>query len=387
MQHLHQINANFQAEPAGVRSDVFEGQEHIVVPVVMICDGVLNGALVTQEEYGRHVESWNGRPVPVLHPERNGIPVSANQPDIIERNTIGLLFNARVDNGKLKAEAWLNTQKAARLGYGALIAEIEAGGIVEVSTGYFADDEPRIGTFNGKEYRVIHRNIRPDHLALLPGEIGACSVADGCGTRVNSQKGSFAMKVNEAWAVITKSLGLKSNCECEGDSMDVLKQAEGLVKANALSAKQLEALQGMEKGDLDLMAAFISALGQTQTAAEMPEEEPEAAEYDEDKNMTANKDAKPAPKAETPDIDALVANKVAEHLRRHDVVAKLKANERNPFDEADMKAMSVEHLEKVEKTIRPADYSGQGGFAANSDAIDTNVTPMPLRGVLKRKEA
>jgi hypothetical protein len=387
MQHLHQINANFQAEPAGVRRDVFEGREHIVVPVVMICDGVLNGALVTQEEYGRHVESWNGRPVPVLHPERNGIPVSANQPDIIERNTIGLLFNARTDNGKLKADAWLDTQKAARLGYGDLVRQIEAGEVVEVSTGYFADDEARIGTFNGKEYRVIHRNIRPDHLALLPGEIGACSVADGCGTRVNSQekqKGSFAMKVNEAMVTLARALGLKSNCECEGDSMDVLKQAEGLVKANALSAKQLEALQGMEKGDLDLMAAFISALGQTQTAEAMPEEEPEAAEYDEDKNMTANKDAA---KAEMPDIDALVANKVAEHLRRHDVVSKLVANDKNPFDEDDMKAMSVDQLVKLEKSIRPADYSGQGGFAANSDAVDTNVTPMPLRGVIKRKEA
>ena len=385
----HTIRANFQAAPEGVRRDVFEGVEHLVAPVVMIVEGVLNEALVPASEFGRYPEAWDGRPVPVLHPEMNGQPISANRPDVIEKNTIGQIFNTRVVDGKLKTDAWLNTEKARRLGYGQLIEQIESGEIVEVSTGYFADDDMQSGQFNGRDYRVIHRNIRPDHLALLPGEIGACSVEDGCGTRVNSKRESFAMKVNEAWAVLTKHLGLKANCQCEGESMDIVERAEGLVKANALDAKQLAAIQKMAPEDREVMSAFIAALGNAgggeEMAEDMPEDEPpeDMGKGYEGKSMKAKE--QPA----QPDIDALVANKVAEHLRRHDVVGKLTTNERNSLTDEQMKAMSVEQLEAVEKMIRPADYSGAGGFAANSDAIDTNVTPMGLRGVLggKKKEA
>lgn len=388
---LHRITANFQAAPDGVRRDVFEGVEHLVVPVVMICEGVLNDALVPASEFGKYPEAWNGRPVPVLHPQENGGYISANRPDVIERNTIGTIFNARVVDGKLKADAWINTQKAARLGYGELIRNLEAGEIVEVSTGYFADDDPRAGEFNGVGYSVIHRNLRPDHLALLPGEIGACSAADGCGTRVNSKKESFAMKVNDAMATLAKALGLNSNCQCEEDQgMDILKEAEGLVKANMIDAKQLAAIQKMDPADREVMAAFIGAMGSM--GGEMEETEVMEDSPGEDKE-----DMPPmvqtyegiAPKAMTEaDVDKIVANKVADHLRRHDVLGKLATNSANKLTEEQMKAMSVEQLEAVEQMIRPADYSGAGGFAANSDAIDTNVQAMPLRGVLgKKKEA
>ncbi len=390
---LHTITANFQAAPNGVRRDVFEGVEHLVVPVVMICEGVLNGALVPASEFGKYPEAWNGRPIPVLHPQENGGYISANRPDVIERNTIGTIFNARSADGKLKADAWVNTEKAKRLGYGDLITQLEAGDVVEVSTGYFSDDEMRAGDYNGVAYTSIHRNIRPDHLALLPGEIGACSVADGCGTRVNNKKGSFAMKVNEAMATLAKALGLKSNCQCEEDNgMDILKEAEGLVKANMIDAKQLAAIQKMDPADREVMAAFIGALGTTggeieEVMEDTPEDEkgaPPMVQTDKALNVFGAELADGLV-----DIDQLVANKVADHLRRADVLGKLATNSANKLTEDQMRAMSVEQLETVEQMIRPADYSGANGFAANSTAIDTNVTAMPLRGVLtgKKKEA
>lgn len=391
---LHTITANFQAAPDGVRRDVFEGVEHLVVPVVMICEGVLNDALVPASEFGKYPEAWNGRPIPVLHPQENGGYISANRPDVIERNTIGTIFNARAVDGKLKADAWVNTEKARRLGYGDLIQQLEAGEIVEVSTGYFSDDEMRAGDYNGVSYTSIHRNIRPDHLALLPGEIGACSVADGCGTRVNSKKESFAMKVNEAMATLAKALGLKSNCQCEEDNgMDILEEAEGLVKANMIDAKQLAAIQKMSPEDREVMGAFISALGNT-GGGEM--EEPEGMEDmpEDEEGAPAMVQTDKAPKAMTEaDVQKLITNGVAEgvknEIRRIEVLGKLATNSANKLTEDQMKAMSVEQLEAVEQMIRPADYSGANGFAANSTAVDTNVTPMPLRGVLtgKKKEA
>jgi len=51
------------------------------------------------------------------------------------------------------------------------------------------------GDWNEEHYIAIAHNHRPDHLALLPGGRGACSVEDGCGIRVNKKKGGT--NVNE----------------------------------------------------------------------------------------------------------------------------------------------------------------------------------------------
>jgi hypothetical protein len=52
---------------------------------------------------------------------------------------------------------------------------------MELSTGLFVDLENEQGKWKDKEYCAIARNIRPDHLALLPDKKGACSVEDGAG--------------------------------------------------------------------------------------------------------------------------------------------------------------------------------------------------------------
>lgn len=198
------------------------------------------------------------------------------------------------------------------------------------------------------------------------------------------------MKVNEAWAVISKSLGLNTNCECKGnESMDILKKAQDLVKANMLDAKQLAAIQKMAPADRELMAAFIGALGGTEAEEpsaeameEVIEETPEdMAEEEKPAGMAANKKA--AASFTKAQIDKLVANGVKEHLRRHTVVAQLTANTANKLTAKQMDSMSVDQLEAVEQMIRPADYSGAGGFATNSSAADiATVTPLRPRGVL-----
>ena len=386
-QTIHAVKANFQGSVA-VRRETHQGTEHLVVPVVMICEGVLNDALLTAEEFGIFAESWNGRPVPVLHPERNGTPVSANQPDIIERNTVGVLFNTHIEDRKLKAEAWINIDKANALGHGDLIALLEAGEVIEVSTGYFAEDEEKSGTYNGKEYTVIHRNIRPDHLALLPGEIGACSVEDGCGTRTNSRKG-LAMKTKDAIETLAKALGLRANCKCqeqEAHAMTDVKKRADEVKAQVeklktnekLSAEQVDMLMAMDEEQLALMGAFVEAIAKTGASPEQPAEM-----EDEDDEEKAAVPAQMSEKDIDAKVEKLLAKKLDTHLRRANVTQKLTANKQNIFSEEELAAMSIESLEKLEKALRPADYSGQGGFAANSDAIDKDVKPLTInRGVL-----
>lgn len=388
-----------------VRRESFEGREHLVVPVVMVVQGVLQGSdgnvLFPPEEIDKYPAAWNGRPIPVLHPEQNGAQVSANSPDIIEKNTIGSIFNAYSEGGKLKAEAWIDVEKAIRLGNEPLLAQLENGEVVEISTGYFSDLEPKRGAWEGVDYIGVHRNIRPDHLALLPGEVGACSIEDGCGTRVNSKKGDgFVTKLQRAFDTLAEATGLKSNCACgEGEMTDAerLKQAGDKLVANGkLAAKDIEKLQNFDPEQRKMALALMDSMAEVSEPEDGEElngdggdgatnEDGQGGGSGEDEEDIVAMSRGKAPK----DINKLIANRVDEQVRRSDVVSKLTANAECPFDEKDMAGMSVNHLEKLEKSIRPVDYSGQGGFSANSGTTE-NVQPMTLnKGVLggKRKES
>ena len=166
-----------------------DGREYAVAPVVAMIAGVRNGELVPADELGKFVGAWEGRPIPLRHPEDGeGRHVTANAPEIIEASVLGSFFGAHMDGDALKGELWLDVAKAQKLGGDALLAlnRLEAGQVMEVSIAYFCDFEQAAGEFGGERYTAIQRNLRPDHVALLPDEIGSCSVADGCGAnRVN----------------------------------------------------------------------------------------------------------------------------------------------------------------------------------------------------------
>ena len=83
-------------------------------------------------------------------------------------------------------------EKAKDLGHEGELQRLESGETVEVSTGAFVDAELKAGSFDEEEFHAIWRDVKPDHLALLPeGTIGACSVEDGAGApRLN-------MRINE----------------------------------------------------------------------------------------------------------------------------------------------------------------------------------------------
>ena len=171
-----------------IRTESYRGRPHMVVPVVMMREGVHHGShgplLHLAEDLGRYVQAWNGIPVTIYHPEQDGSYVSANSPNILERS-VGRVFNTSMDGDKLKAEVWLDVQRLTAVSPTAL-SYIQRGRHLDVSVGVFTDEEQVSGTHNEEQYSAIARNHRPDHLALLPGEQGACSWTDGCGIRANS---------------------------------------------------------------------------------------------------------------------------------------------------------------------------------------------------------
>ena len=392
-------------EATTLRVETHEGRKHLVAPVVAIVEGVMNDALVTQAEFGRFVQAWNGIPVPVLHPQKNGKHVSANSPDVIER-TIGRFYNAKVVDNKLMGEIWLDIEKTNGLGYGEIVNSMNRGEMFEVSTGYFSDDEPRSGDFEGQSYGTIHRNIRPDHLAILVGQEGACSIGDGCGVpRIN--EGAF----QKAFATFCKTIGLQPNTQGDDDmqlskehvtlatilavqckgvqfkSVDqVVAEAEKIKANEGITPKQLQMLMDMDTGGRELMLAFLQALQQVgEPAKEEPPEEPVVPATEDEERMLAQ--AKKAGFVTKGDIAELVANGIAEGTRRVAVTELLTANESCPFDADELKTMSVDHLEKLEKSLRPADYTGMGGFNATSHGDKASeVEPMKLhQGVLAKE--
>jgi len=172
-----------------LRKEVKNGKTYLVAPVVMMVEGVHCGShgclLHPIEELGKFPSAWDGRPVVILHPKKDGASVSAGDPDIDFSERVGTVYNTRVDGDKLRAEVWLDEEKLKIKSLEAY-QYIQNGNPMDVSVGVFTDEEDKEGEWHGEKYMKIARNHRFDHLALLPGMEGACSWADGCGIRVNS---------------------------------------------------------------------------------------------------------------------------------------------------------------------------------------------------------
>lgn len=175
-----------------VREEEFEGRPHLVAPVVAIVEGVHNEAFYSAIELARNPEAWNDMPIPAFHPQEDGVHVSARTPALIDTRRIGRFFNGFFDpdGGKLKGEIWIDIEKAEKISPETLVY-LRTGRPLEVSTALFSDPNSVGGEWHGERYIETVRNIRPDHLALLPGGIGACSWADGCGVRANIKKANL----------------------------------------------------------------------------------------------------------------------------------------------------------------------------------------------------
>lgn len=192
------LQVHVEATDYNIRIEEVRGTTYWVVPVVMMVEGVHHGSrgplLYTEEELAASVSAWNGMPVTIGHPQdEEGSYISANLPGVLD-GIVGRIYNTRMQGSKLTAEAWIDVNSLTELSSDAFeyIKEKKA---LDVSVGCFSEEVRERGEFNGEEYRGEATNIRPDHLALLPGEVGACSWDDGCGIRTNSKN---KMKTNKA---------------------------------------------------------------------------------------------------------------------------------------------------------------------------------------------
>jgi hypothetical protein len=176
-------------DTAQLKSKKMDGKQYLVGPIVMATEGVMNGLLYTADELKKSVPRWNGRPVTNGHPkDAEGKFITANTPETLEANQIGFLFHVNWDAkaSKLRGECWLEKSKLSK--FPEVNAKVNKSEMMEVSTGLFIERTGDSGIFNNEEYTNEATNHAPDHMALLPNEIGACSVEDGAGfPRANQQ--------------------------------------------------------------------------------------------------------------------------------------------------------------------------------------------------------
>lgn len=196
---LQRFVVNISLSKTLTRNDSMEGRPFIVAPMVMMLEGVIPGSqgplFYPGEEIAKTPAVWNHKPIVVYHPIINGEGVSACDPEIITKQKIGVIMNTKYDevNKRLTAEAWLEEDRMKAVDMRVETA-VQNEKPMELSTGLYSDTEPTKGVWNGKEYSAIARNYKPDHLAVLPDKLGACSIADGAGFIRNEMKD---MLVNE----------------------------------------------------------------------------------------------------------------------------------------------------------------------------------------------
>lgn len=170
-----------------VRTEMLDGREHLVVPVVALMEGVIHAVNADVPEFvpgsrlAAAASSWNGRPLVVRHPVRNGRQCSANDPEILGKHAFGTIFNSRMNGKRLGMEAWIDPKRLEALGEKTMLADLRAGKPIEVSVGAAVRTLAKTGSYNGKAYKAEWGEISGDHLAFLPGGRGACSIEMGCG--------------------------------------------------------------------------------------------------------------------------------------------------------------------------------------------------------------
>jgi hypothetical protein len=389
------------------RTEMFDGKKHLIVPVVLMVSGVHNGShgpvLHTEDDLAKYPASWNGIPVVVQHPEENGVNVSANSPEILDQAIVGRVFGTRFDEGKLRAEVWLDEKRLSRISPESLEC-IRNQAPLEVSVGVFTDDEEVEGQWGDETYTAVSHNHRPDHLALLPGSKGACSWDDGCGIRANeengndetvqtnheSQEGGIEQMAEQKKGCCPEKVELLIQSEVmsfDEDQRDWLEgldedQVDNLLELEASLVEKTEQVQGME-AKIQELESKVSAL---ETKAEVKPEEQKAPQMNTDQAIKVLKDHLSDPARFLQLLPDETRKQMEHGLRLHkayreDLISKIQTNApEDVYTKDELMVMEDRDLERLNKLVKPkVDYSLFGGKPVQS--LESQVSPLLPPGV------
>jgi len=391
MNELQTITANAIGP---VRSDTLMGRDFRVFPAVLVKSKVLKNNLgstfLPADEIKASVDAWNATPVLIRHPTQRGQPISARNPKVLNSKGVGFVFEAAYDEERqaLTGEVWIERERAANVKDGAAVLKrVEQGQPGELSTGFGLTLDQSGGAHNGERYDVTLRNLRPDHLALLVEETGACSVTDGCGLGINHDGPCTAQAdAEEGWqaqlmGVLSKVADVLSRpvfnaskgAEMREQWIAQLAEAGPLDRDTlaTLSDCQLKALVGVneddgEGGGGDVGDPESNAEGDDATAAEGGD--PADGEEGDD-------DVREALQALQSQVAALTQDREEE---REELIGVLVASDRVPFERAELESKDLGELQKLHRMARGHNFTGRNGSGGNAEN-DSDPDYAPVR--------
>lgn len=196
------------------RFEMLEGVRNLVVPAVVLLEGVWEGSkgavLYKKDVLGKDITNWDHKPALLYHPLLNYEGASACDPVVLDAQKVGLVLNTKFPD-KLAVEFWMPEERLKEKDE-RVYNDIIAGKKVEVSTGFYSKLEMGEGEFNGKKYIGVVNSICPDHIAILPDQIGACSIKDGAGLLTN------ALSYSQTYSLVTTAL--RAKMEAAGNYWD-----------------------------------------------------------------------------------------------------------------------------------------------------------------------
>lgn len=254
----------------GVRRETLNGRAYLVAPVTLLVPGVLNGSegplYYPPEEVGANPTSWNGMPMVVYHPldPLTNKAISARHPSVLAKSSIGSVYNVNTNphNGKLQGEGWFDVEMTQRIDQ-RVYDSLNAGKPIEVSTGLYLEQmvAPPNAVYNspsGKSspYTHVARNYRPDHLAILPDQRGACAISDGCGVLINEETPDVATTtetlsvVDNVWSDAARKAAAearKASAHAHDSSPDHLSSEQALSHAIQATGRSGNSGRAMHK--------------------------------------------------------------------------------------------------------------------------------------------
>ncbi|WP_408954740.1 DUF2213 domain-containing protein [Natroniella sp. ANB-PHB2] len=349
------------------RRETYLNREYLVAPVVAVKPKVLNGEKLPFDELAYSWQSWEGVPLTLNHPTKEGQKVAANRLDVRENYYIGRFHNVSFDfeAEELKGEVWLDIERCQQFGGEAkeVLDIIEEGEeAVEVSTGYYRLVERAEGVFKGQSYNGVQRNILPDHLAVLPNDTGACSVEDGCGIKTNqSESNSVIEAINKGFSKVInmfkrgekmdkeKLIEQIVNCEGSGftaNSKDLLAEME--VKQLATIAKGLDCDQGQQSNQTNNSSQGQQQNNQGQAGLENVDNEMLQQVVNSVNQLTEK-------------VESLEGDIQSNKQEKKDELVEIITNaEQDLGEKEELQELPVDYLEKLAR-VANSNYAGQGG--------------------------
>ena len=330
----------------GYRMDVLDGIDYVVMPCIMIKEGIWTsgdsggGIYYSRGVLGNSVRGWDNKPVTLGHP-RDG---KAWDKDKLSSWAIGFLLNSKmVDDVKLYSELWVRLDKVSD----DFVNYLDSGGIFEVSTGLYLQMNRR-DVPDGAVASAV--NIVPDHLAILLDDVGACSVSDGAGAPRNNSRnikkdGEEEMEAKDVGDVSEESSEVSAvNVENTSDDTGVEAVADAKVDNSEVASTDVDGTEG-DLVNNDVVSDVV-------------------VEYD----------------------DAIMKEAIAYYnKRRVEYIDKMVSNSSCPFSREDLEGKKIDELDKLsillenaskkdviveEESVRVVNY-GVGNVVANE------VSPLP----------